>query len=440
MTDPDDIQSILDEIEIHPYEEEALPICEPPLRRGRYRIHGRPEDADVVVLCAQSAILAVQKHARDQASKEVAGMLLGRAFMHEGRTYIEITEYIKGRPRSTHQSSVNHIQISDEMWAEMYRVKDQRYPDLAVVGWFHSHPGHGIFLSEDDKPIQRHHFPRLWHTAMVFDPLAHEGGFFIWAGSDLIRAPGFYELYDEGREASIVRWRNLDARSRSKTVPAPNSRIIGAPTWVALLLVGLVLIAWLGFLTWKLIELDQSVDGLRVGMEMQNQELQMRISTLEAEQRKLANLQLPRLQEETRQLQEAIDQLREEQDELQADVVALQAALPAPPTATGTPISSSVPPTVTVGVTLTVTGTPTVTVMPAYAPTPTATVPATVTPSLSLSPTQTVTLTPTQAAILTPTQTVTLTPTLTVALTPTPTMTLTPTLTVTANPSPSSEP
>ena len=61
-----------------------------------------------------------------------------------------------------------------------------RCPTTAtIVGWYHSHPGFGIFLSEHDRFIHRHFFGEPGQIALVIDPLAHVEGLFAWVGHEL---------------------------------------------------------------------------------------------------------------------------------------------------------------------------------------------------------------------------------------------------------------
>lgn len=53
------------------------------------------------------------------------------------------------------------------------------FPELVVVGWFHTHPGHGLFLSPPDLNIQKH-FREPYQFAMEIDSLTEnlDTGFF----------------------------------------------------------------------------------------------------------------------------------------------------------------------------------------------------------------------------------------------------------------------
>jgi proteasome lid subunit RPN8/RPN11 len=49
-----------------------------------------------------------------------------------------------------------------------------------MVGWYHTHPGFGIFLSGMDLFIHQNFFTQIWHVAYVLDPRARTSGFFCW--------------------------------------------------------------------------------------------------------------------------------------------------------------------------------------------------------------------------------------------------------------------
>ncbi len=63
------------------------------------------------------------------------------------------------------------------------KLDDLRY-DYVIVGWYHSHPGLGCFLSSKDIETQKRMFNRPFHTALVVDPIKNE-----------VKA---YKLKDEG--------------------------------------------------------------------------------------------------------------------------------------------------------------------------------------------------------------------------------------------------
>jgi len=88
------------------------------------------------------------------------------------------TEAAKGSVTFTHKT-----------WDYINKIRDKAYPDYSVVGWFHTHPGFGIFLSSYDKFIQQNFFNLPWQVAYVIDPLSGQHGFFGWCNNKIEKAP-----------------------------------------------------------------------------------------------------------------------------------------------------------------------------------------------------------------------------------------------------------
>jgi hypothetical protein len=88
---------------------------------------------------------------------------------------------------------------------------EKRFEDERIVGWYHTHPRMGIFLSHYDTWLHRNFFPEPWQVALVVEPYSSLGGFFIRqpdGGLDPTRYFGFYEV-DGSDGRSIVHWQNL---------------------------------------------------------------------------------------------------------------------------------------------------------------------------------------------------------------------------------------
>ena len=68
----------------------------------------------------------------------------------------------------------------------MTRQVEQRFPGAQVVGWHHTHPGLGLFLSEYDQFIHRNFFAGPWQVAMVVRPRQREFVFYQWRNEQLV--------------------------------------------------------------------------------------------------------------------------------------------------------------------------------------------------------------------------------------------------------------
>jgi proteasome lid subunit RPN8/RPN11 len=124
---------------------------------------------------------AIQEQQREQVP-EIGGWILGRKVLDSAsdRYWVSFERFISiERPRnSTTQLAFDYAAWrSLEDGREMY--KDQ---ELELVGWFHTHPGWGVFLSHEDVNSQESFFKERYHIAMEMESLnePHEVGFFTW--------------------------------------------------------------------------------------------------------------------------------------------------------------------------------------------------------------------------------------------------------------------
>jgi hypothetical protein len=79
------------------------------------------------------------------------------------------------------------VTFTQDTWEHIYKVKDEEYSESRIVGWYHSHPGFGIFLSEHDAFIHRNFFSAREQIAWVYDPHNDEEGFFGWTNERITR-------------------------------------------------------------------------------------------------------------------------------------------------------------------------------------------------------------------------------------------------------------
>jgi len=109
-------------------------------------------------------------------TRERGGFLLGG--LHRDRClYIEIRHFL---PAEAAQSRAATLTFTHDTWATLNRQVEQNFQEELVVGWHHTHPGFGVFLSGYDLFIHRNFFDQPWQVALVVDPKRHEFGFFQW--------------------------------------------------------------------------------------------------------------------------------------------------------------------------------------------------------------------------------------------------------------------
>lgn len=126
-------------------------------------------------------ILEQIKNLSKDSEKEIFGYLIGKILKWKDKIYIIIQEqlFIKDTIHS-HQFSTSQIEgKAGEYEKKFQKLKINRNDsDLRVVGWWHSHPGLGCFLSVTDLHTQKYFFPEGYQVALVVDPIKNEFQFF----------------------------------------------------------------------------------------------------------------------------------------------------------------------------------------------------------------------------------------------------------------------
>jgi proteasome lid subunit RPN8/RPN11 len=146
-------------------------------------------DGIAVVFIQQYALESLQKYARTDFDHELGGVLIGKSGKSSRRSFVEIEAYI---PASKGISRRASFEFTNEAQQEIHDVMQSQFRDKQILGWFHTHPGYGIFLSSADQFIDDHYFREKYHIAMVMDPSKPdvEVGIFVWDSEDRrVRVP-----------------------------------------------------------------------------------------------------------------------------------------------------------------------------------------------------------------------------------------------------------
>jgi proteasome lid subunit RPN8/RPN11 len=140
-------------------------------------------------------VRTIRQHARSCHKTEVCGILIGQDRDHR----IEVSACIEGQNAD---EAGAHVTFTQDTWEHIYAVKDKRFPNERIVGWYHSHPGFGIFLSEHDTFIHKNFFSSPGQVAWVFDPHSDEEGCFGWVDGRIERLTRIAVLDRRGGETA----------------------------------------------------------------------------------------------------------------------------------------------------------------------------------------------------------------------------------------------
>lgn len=108
-----------------------------------------------------------QRHAA--VGKEALGLLTGQVFSHQGREYVFVEDYVTAE----NEASAVHVRFKENAFAALAK-KISGNSEKVFVGWSHSHPSFGCFLSSTDLRTHEEYFPEKWHVALVVDPVGKE--------------------------------------------------------------------------------------------------------------------------------------------------------------------------------------------------------------------------------------------------------------------------
>lgn len=157
---------------------------------------------------------AVHRQIEDFASRdrqaECAGLILGMVNAEERDRVIHIKAAL---PAYDAQGSRTSVKIDLQAWDQMLLDRDKCYGDLDVLGWFHTHAGWGVFMSDADVFIHRHFFRHPNMVAYVLDPTIGKDGFFYWHDGTI----GLCPSYGLVGAASEVRRQSKGKRRSSHT-------------------------------------------------------------------------------------------------------------------------------------------------------------------------------------------------------------------------------
>ena len=151
---------------------------------------------DVRVYIRQSTLEDIEKLSKSDTKREVGSILLGNVLEDMGKIHVVISDYIEAKYTDASAASLT---FTHETWDYVYTEQNKHHADKKIVGWQHTHPGYGVFLSSYDTFIQENFFNLPFQLAYVVDPVQGQRGFFQWKNDKIQKLDGFYIYDDIGR-------------------------------------------------------------------------------------------------------------------------------------------------------------------------------------------------------------------------------------------------
>src|SRR5881628_935505 len=177
----------------------------------------------------QEAVIALQEHLKSSPTQAIFGFLIGDVYRdpENGALYTVIDKTLK----------LSQAIYGDKTEVVVSRLWDRMQEQLkkaagTLLGWYHSHPGQGGFLTMHDVETHEKFFTEPWHVAILV--AAEAGGvtgrFFraTQGNTDWHKTLlPFYELLQpesikaDGKKRSFIVWRNYKPYGPTLTGPKP---------------------------------------------------------------------------------------------------------------------------------------------------------------------------------------------------------------------------
>ncbi|MEX0819808.1 MAG: Mov34/MPN/PAD-1 family protein [Pirellulaceae bacterium] len=222
-----------------------------------------PSERELPVFVDLDAMRDMEEHALSDTAVELGGVMLGGQYEDDaGRPFVLVTDSLRAKH---YESTKGSFKFTHDTWAQITRERDEFPDELQMVGWYHTHPDWGVFLSGMDMFICDNFFNKKLDVALVIDPCRQDRGFFQWTGNAeqrVRRTDGFYLVASRFRQYELDEYVTYlegkvamsgDPRfSRVSSGPAPIVNVGGQPPWQTVAVVGmltmqfcfLMLIAW----------------------------------------------------------------------------------------------------------------------------------------------------------------------------------------------------
>ena len=267
-----------DEIQFGEVEEASPQTSLRPDRNKHYAVveYGSPENRDLPIFVDLDVLADMEDHALSDTSVELGGVLLGGTYTDEaGRPFIVVTDSLRAQH---YESTKGSFTFTHDTWSAITRERDTFPADLAMVGWYHTHPDWGVFLSGMDMFICDNFFNKPLDLAYVIDPCRGDRGMFQWTGNAsqrddrqrVRRTGGFFVTASRFRAAELEYY----VAELSGTMPATSTRASAGshsgapvvhlhqppqpqpPAWQAPAVVGMLCLQFclLALIAWKMVD------------------------------------------------------------------------------------------------------------------------------------------------------------------------------------------
>lgn len=266
---------------------------------------GKRVEEDKNIYISQSVYKEIHKFTKNKLTNESGGMLIGNVIQEFGKTNIVIQGFVEAKYC---EATPTTLTFTHETWDYVHAEMEKKYENGQIVGWIHTHPDFGIFLSEYDTFIQQNFFKEDFQIAYVVDPIQHIEGFYFWIHEKIERCKGFYIFDKTGEKIEIEDGQETDKKDddvSSSTTKPLLTYIVGGVMAVAIVVFAIISRNLMSRMAILEKQQENLVDSANKNISYLQQQIAILTQELSELQNEVRELQLPQNAEETDQTDDA---------------------------------------------------------------------------------------------------------------------------------------
>lgn len=153
---------------------------------------GSIKNDDIEIYIHNDIYINIDEYSSRNTSIEVGSILIGNYSINSNERFIIISDFIEAKYSN---ATASRLTFTHDSWNYIYSEYESKYSDKKIIGWHHTHPSYGIFLSSYDMFIQQNFFNLEFQIAYVVDPISKTRGFFQWKNNHIEKLQGFFVYY-----------------------------------------------------------------------------------------------------------------------------------------------------------------------------------------------------------------------------------------------------
>ncbi|MBX3417287.1 MAG: Mov34/MPN/PAD-1 family protein [Pirellulaceae bacterium] len=163
---------------------------------------GEANEQDLRIYVDLDVMRELEDHAFSNTQVELGGVLMGRQLVDgAGVPFVVVEDSIRAQH---YEATRGSFKFTHDTWRQITEDRQRLPGTMKMVGWYHTHPGWGVFLSGMDDFICQNFFNQPLDLALVIDPCQNDRGWFQWTTEGTTRrCESFFLIAHRHREEEL---------------------------------------------------------------------------------------------------------------------------------------------------------------------------------------------------------------------------------------------